>query len=274
MAAPETIPLVVTGAAGRMGRRLVAAVAADPKTTLCGATEMPGHPQIGADAGVLAGIGPLDVPLTEDLAKVLEKTRAVIDFTAPEATMRNIELCASRGVAMVIGTTGISGEQKALIEKHAQKVPVVFAPNMSVGVNLLFHLVEQTSRMLGPGYDIEIVEAHHRMKKDAPSGTALKLGEIAAAARGWPFPQTARLSREGMIGQRGEREIGIQTVRAGDIVGEHTVTFAAAGERIELVHRAHSRDTFVGGAVRAAKWLMDMSPGLYDMQDVLGIRPD
>lgn len=267
----DTIPVTVVGAAGRMGRKLVAAVCGDPGTSLAGAVETPDHPGQGADAGLLAGVGALDVKVTASLPALLEKTGVVIDFTVPASTLKTIEACAKRGVPVVTGTTGLSDEQKEEVGKLARKIPVVLAPNMSVGVNLLFHLVELAAGMLGPGFDIEIVEAHHRLKKDAPSGTALRLLEVAARARDWKASDSARFCREGMIGQRPEREIGVQTVRAGDIVGDHTVIMAGAGERIELTHRAHSRDNFAAGAVRAVHWIVGRDPGLFDMQDVLGL---
>jgi 4-hydroxy-tetrahydrodipicolinate reductase len=263
--------VAVAGAAGRVGKALVAAVRAEPGLRLAGALEAPGHPSLGQDAGMLAGIGELRVPITADLAPLLASVRVVIDFTAPAATIKNLEACAAAGVAMVIGTTGLSPAQKEEVKRQAGRIPVVFAPNMSVGVNLLFHLVREAARILGPSFDIEIVEAHHRLKKDAPSGTALRLAEVAAAGRGFTLAESARYCREGIIGERPDKEIGVQTLRGGDIVGDHTVLFAGPGERVEFIHRAHSRETFARGAARAAIWITGREPGLYDMQDVLGL---
>jgi len=265
------IPVVVTGAAGRMGRRLVAAVMEDPDTALAGATEAPGHPSLGMDAGELAGQGRAGVSLVQELPPLLERARVVIDFTSPQATEVHARECARAGTAIVIGTTGMSGDQLNTIKELSSAFPCVMAPNMSTGVNLMFHLVREAAAALGDGFDIEIVETHHRMKKDAPSGTALGLGRYAAEGRGWSFQQTARFCREGNIGERPDKEIGIQSLRAGDIIGEHTVIFAGQGERIELVHKAHTRDTFARGAVRAAKWAADKPPGSYHMMDVLGL---
>ncbi len=270
MASP--LKVAVAGAAGRMGKRLVAAVAEDPRAELCAAIEAPGHPDISKDAGANAGIGELGVQVTPDFEKALEGAGAVIDFTSPQASMSHLQTCAQKNVPAVIGTTGLSSEQKERAEELAQNVPCVLAPNMGTGVNLLFHLVERAAGILGPGFDIEVVESHHRMKKDAPSGTALRLAELAAKARGWTLEEAGRFSRHGATGERPDKEIGVQTVRAGDIVGEHTVIFAGPGERIEITHRAGSRDIFAKGAVRAALWVVDKRPGLYDMQDVLGLR--
>jgi 4-hydroxy-tetrahydrodipicolinate reductase len=264
------VGVVVAGSAGRMGKKLVAAVAEDQGLKLSGALEAPGHPALGRDAGLVAGLGPLKVPITSDLAPLLQGARAVIDFTAADAAIKHLELCAGKGVAMVIGVTGLSERQRSKAKRLAKKIPVVLAPNMSAGVNLLFYLVEKAAAILGPEFDIEVVEAHHRLKKDAPSGTALRLAEAAAKGRGWKS-NTFKYCRQGLIGARPDREIGVQTVRGGDIVGEHTVMLAGPGERVELIHRAQSRDTFARGAARAVHWLMGRPPGLYDMQDVLGL---
>lgn len=266
------IGVIVTGAAGRMGRMLVTAVEAEPGEKLVGAVELPGHPALGQDAGALAGIAGQGVPITDNLAALLQPGRVLIDFTAPAATLANLKACAAAGTAAVVGTTDITPEQKEEVRALAARVPVVLAPNMSMGMNLLFHLVKEAARILGDGFDIEVVEAHHRLKKDAPSGTALRLAEVAAEGRGWSLQETGRYCREGIIGERPDREIGVQTVRGGDIVGDHTILFAGTGERVEIVHRAHSRETFARGAARAVKWVAKMPPGMYDMQDVLGLR--
>jgi 4-hydroxy-tetrahydrodipicolinate reductase len=265
-------PVVVVGAAGRMGRYLVAAVKAHAGLDLAGAIEAPGHPELGRDAGELAGVGALGVKLQADLAPLLGPGIVVIEFTAPAATVDHLRACLAAGAAMVIGTTGLSAEHKREVAAAGRKIPIVIAPNMSMGVNLLFHLLATAARITAADFDIEIVEAHHHLKKDAPSGTALKLAEIAAAARGWDLADTAKYCREGMIGARPQREIGIQTVRAGDIVGDHTVIIAGPGERIELTHRAHSREPLAQGAARAAAWIAGRAAGTYDMQDVLGLK--
>jgi 4-hydroxy-tetrahydrodipicolinate reductase len=257
-----------------MSQRLVAAVAVDPEMKLVGATERAGHPALGKDAGLVAGVEELKVLIQEDLSALLKssKPEVVIDFTAPSATLAHVEACAKAKVAMVIGTTGFKPEERSRIAELARPIPCLLAPNMSVGVNLMFHLCRIAAKVLGEGFDIEVVEAHHRLKKDAPSGTAVRLGEILAEARGWKFKEVERTHREGMIGERPNQEIGMQTVRAGDIVGEHTVLFAGTGERLEIIHRATSRDTFARGAVRAGRWVVKQPAGLYSMQDLLGLN--
>ena len=241
--------------------------------TLVGATERAGHPALGKDAGLVAGIGELKVPIQDDLAGLLKSSKAqvVADFTSPAATLGHAEACAKAKCALVIGTTGLKPEERTRLEKIAKPIPVLLAPNMSVGVNLMFHLCRIAAQVLGEGFDIEVVEAHHRLKKDAPSGTAVRLGEILAEARGWKYPAAARFHREGLVGERPDREIGMQTIRGGDIVGEHTVYFAGAGERLEIIHRATSRDILARGAIRAAKWVVQQPAGLYSMQDLLGL---
>ncbi len=266
------VAVVVVGAAGRMGRFLVTAVTEADGQKLTGATESPGHPQLGQDAGLLAGVGELGVTIGADLKQLVGPETVVIDFTAPEPTIEHAKICAAAGAAIVIGTTGMSPAQKDVVTGLGDNFSCVMAPNMSVGVNLLFYLVEQASRITGESFDLEIVEAHHRLKKDAPSGTALRLAEAAATGRGWDLEETARYCREGIIGERPEREIGIQTVRAGDIVGDHAVIMAGDGERLELTHRAHSRVVFAQGAARAVTWIAKNGPGTYDMWDVLGLK--
>lgn len=266
------IKTVIVGAAGRMGRCLVSAVSADPDFELAGAVEAEGHPDLGKDAGAIAGMGTSGVEITLDLEPLLNNADVVIEFSSPSSTVIHADIAAGKKKAVVIGTTGLSDEEYGKIKSLASVAPILFAPNMSTGVNLMFHLAGKTAEMLGKDFDIEISETHHRLKKDAPSGTALRLGEVLARARGLDFPGDVRFHREGIIGERKRDEIGIQSLRAGDIVGEHTVLFAGPGERIEITHRAHSRDTFVHGALRAAKWLVGRKPGLYSMQDVLGIK--
>jgi 4-hydroxy-tetrahydrodipicolinate reductase len=267
------IRVVVTGAAGRMGGELVRAVSETDGFALVAATERTGEEAVGTDAGVAARRPPLEVPVLDSLEKALgHDCDVVIDFTSPAGSVTHALACAKHHVPIVIGTTGLAPDQRAAILACAREIPVVLAPNMSVGVNLLLKLVAEAARVLGDGYDPEIVELHHKRKKDAPSGTALALAEAVALVSGRDLKKDVRLARQGLIGERGERELGIQAVRGGDVVGEHTVYFFGAGERLELTHRATSRDQFARGAVRAAGWVVGKKPGLYDMQDVLGFR--
>ena len=266
------IQVVVTGAAGRMGGQIVRMVRATPGLSLAAALERPGFPA-GQDAGVAAGLGPIGVDIGTDLAAALARKPAVlVDFTHFEASAAAAEACARAGVAVVIGSTGFTPEARARVAEAARAVPVVLSPNMSVGVNVMFDLVRRAAAALGDAYDVEIVEMHHKLKKDAPSGTAVRLAEVAAEALGRDPRQDVRTERSGMIGERPPREIGVQTLRGGDVVGEHTVYFAGMGERVEITHRATSREQFARGAVRAARWVPGRAPGLYDMQDVLGLR--
>lgn len=262
----------IVGAAGRMGQMLVRAVTETEGATVAAAAERPRHEALGKDAGALAGLEPLEVEIGDDADAVFEAADAVIDFTTPEATVEHAGMAAREGTALVIGTTGLDGVQTKTIENAAGKVPVVFAPNMSLGVNLLFALTEQVARTLGDDFDIEIVEMHHKHKVDAPSGTALGLGRAAAKGRGVQLDRVAQMVREGHTGPRKRGDIGFATLRGGDVVGEHTVIFATEGERIELTHKAGSRAIFAKGAVRAALWAAGKKPGLYDMFDVLGLR--
>ncbi|HAS51334.1 MAG TPA: 4-hydroxy-tetrahydrodipicolinate reductase [Gammaproteobacteria bacterium] len=266
------IQVAITGAAGRMGRNLLDACQQMEAVRCSVASEYPGSPFIDSDAGEIAGIGRLNVPITADLMPLIDRFDALIDFTRPAATLNHLALCQAAGKAIIIGTTGLSAEQKLAIARAAECIPIVFAPNMSVGVNLCFKLLEMAAQVLSDDVDIEIIEAHHRHKIDAPSGTALAMGEIIAKALGRDLATCAVYGRQGVTGERHRSTIGFATVRAGDIVGEHTVLFADVGERIEITHRASSRMTFAKGAVRAAAWLVGRDPGLYDMQDVLGLR--
>lgn len=267
------IRITVQGAAGRMGRMLVAQVAANADMKLVGATEQEGCPLLGQDAGIVAGVGALGAPLTTDLEKCLSQSDTVIAFTAPDATMDMAQKAAAANVAMVIGTTGLTSEQKETLATLAGRgARIVFAPNMSVGVNLLFALSRQVARLLGDDYDIEVVEMHHNQKKDAPSGTAARLGEILAEARGLSYDKNVVHGRVGLPGARPKNEIGMHSLRGGDVVGDHTVIFATSGERIELTHKASSRETFAKGAIRAVRFLAEAKPGLYDMQDVLHLK--
>lgn len=265
--------VTVQGAAGRMGRMFVTQIVNDPETTLAGATEISGNPLIGQDAATVAGLPPCGVNITDDMEACLAKSDAVIVFTSPAATMELVPKAAKAGVAMVIGTTGLTDENKAQLAQAADNgAKIVFAPNMSVGVNLLFALCAKVARILDDSYDIEVVEMHHNQKKDAPSGTAERLGEILCEARGLSYAKDVRHGRFGMPGPRTKSEIGMHSLRGGDVVGDHTVIFAANGERIELTHKASSRETFAKGAMRAVKFLADAKSGMYDMQDVLGLK--
>lgn len=264
--------VAIIGAAGRMGTRLIHAVCETHGLTLSGAVERDGHPQLGMDAGLIAGAGNLGVPLTNDLDAAVAVADVLIDFTFPEVTLHNLTVCARHGKMLVSGSTGFTPEQKQQVEEFAKAIPVVLAPNMSVGVNACFKLLKEAAKILGDDFDVEVVELHHNKKKDSPSGTAVRMGEVVAESLGRDYNQVANYHREGMCGERTHAEIGMQTVRGGDIVGEHTVYFIGMGERIEISHRAMSRDMFARGAARACQWLQGQSPGLYDMQDVLGLR--
>lgn len=266
------INAVVAGAAGRMGGRIIQMIQKSAEIKLSGAFEKPGHSAIGKDVGEVVGLGKMGVELSEDIGKVIKDMDVLIDFTAPECTLNNIRFTAKTGKAMVIGTTGITGEEKKELDLLAQRIRCVMSPNMSVGVNVLFKVVRDLSRILGKDNDMEIIETHHRLKKDAPSGTAMHLAKILADSTGRNLETEAVYERKGYIGVRKDEEIGIQSLRAGDIVGEHTVIFAGTGERIEVTHRAHNRDNFARGALLAALWVVKQPNGLYDMQDVLELR--
>lgn len=263
---------IVAGAAGRMGGRIINMIHQSQEVTLSGAFEHPDHYCIGQDVGQVVGLGELGINVAASLKDVMSAGDVVIDFTAPEATLRNIKLASSKGLSMVIGTTGITGEMLDEVTELAKGIRCVMAPNMSVGVNVMFKMIEKMAKILGNDFDMEILEVHHRMKKDAPSGTAMKLAQVLASSVDRDLDKVGVYARKGMIGQRTDEEIGIQTWRAGDITGEHTVMFGGIGERMELIHRAHNRDNFARGAVRAASWVVNQAPGLYDMQDVLGLK--
>lgn len=264
--------IAVVGVAGRMGRMLVEAIAADDRCQLSAAIERPGSSLLGADAGELAGVGSLGVALTDNLAAAVDEFDVVINFTNPDLTMNNVKLCHQYGKGIVIGTTGLSEDQKQAMAKAAEEIPVVFASNMSVGVNLVFRLLETAARVLDQDADIEIIEAHHRNKVDAPSGTALSMGEIVAGAAGRDLKDCAVYGREGITGVRDHEAIGFSVVRAGDVIGDHTVLFACEGERVEITHKAGSRVIYARGALRAVRFLADKKAGLFDMQDVLGLN--
>ncbi len=266
------IRVVVAGAAGRMGGHIVRMIRAEQDLQVAGATERAGFAP-GLDAGVAAGLPAIGVPVVTDLDAALARgADAMVDFTSYEASVAHAEVCARRGVALVVGSTGFTPEARARMAEAAKRIPIVLSPNMSVGVNVLFALVREAARTLGDAYDVEIVEMHHKKKKDAPSGTAVRLAEVAAEALGRDPARDLAYARHGMIGERPAREIGVQTLRGGDVVGDHTVFFAGEGERLELTHRATSRDQFARGAVRALRWIVGKPAGLYDMADVLGLR--
>lgn len=266
------LKVVIAGVTGRMGQALLEGVFADEGLQLHGAIDRADSPRIGHDAGEQFGRA-TGVKISAEVGSALAGADVLIDFTRPEASMEYLAACKRAGVKLVLGTTGFSAEQKAQIAATAQKIAVVFAPNMSVGVTLLIDLVQAAARVLAEGYDVEIIEAHHRHKVDAPSGTALRLGEAAASALGRDLQSCAVYGREGVTGERDAGTIGFATVRGGDVVGDHTVLFAGIGERVELTHKASSRATFALGALRAAWFLADRQTGLYDMQDVLGLKP-
>jgi 4-hydroxy-tetrahydrodipicolinate reductase len=264
--------VAIVGVAGRMGSMLVRAVKEADNLQLGAATERAESEFIGQDAGTVAGVGILHVAIVERLDRVLEDFDVVIDFTAPQATLNHLAICRQAGKPMVIGTTGFSETQKQQLQDAAAEIGIVFAPNMSVGVNLCFKLLEIAAKVMGDEADIEVIEAHHRHKVDAPSGTALHMGEVIAQALGRDLRECAVYGRQGHTGPRDAKTIGFETIRAGDIVGEHSVWFALEGERVEIAHKASSRMNFARGAVRAADWIAQRGAGLFDMQDVLGLR--
>ncbi len=268
----DTISVAIVGAAGRMGRMLVHAVHAEADMSVSAAVEREGDPLVGVDAGTAAGIGEIGVTIGSSLERALAVSDACIDFTLPEPTVDHAGMCRAQRRAMVIGTTGLSRDQLAVVKEAASDIAIVHAPNMSVGVNLCFKLLDVAARALGDSVDIEIIEAHHRNKVDAPSGTAVRMGEILAGALDRNLADCAVYGREGHTGVRDRKTIGFETIRAGDIVSEHTVMFAGDGERIELTHRGTSRANFAAGAVRAVRWAVSQPSGLYDMQDIIGLR--
>ena len=263
--------LGINGAGGRMGKTLVQACVEDEQMQLGAAFEAPSADVLGRDAGEVSGMGKTGIIIHQDLEAHHPEFETLIDFTIPACTMRSLDVCLEHGKSMVIGTTGLDDRQKERLLEASQDISIVLAPNMSVGVNLCLKLLQVTADTLGEDYDIEIIEAHHRHKVDAPSGTALRMGEVVAERLGWKLADCAVFGRQGHTGERDGKTIGFETIRAGDIVGEHTVMFCGAGERVEVTHRASSRMNFAKGALRAAAWVADQGPGLFDMQDVLGI---
>jgi 4-hydroxy-tetrahydrodipicolinate reductase len=265
------IRFAIAGSAGRMGRTLIEAVLTAEDAELAAALEHPSSPFIGKDAGELIG-APCGVPVSADIDAALSKADCLIDFTRPEGTLEHLAVCRKRGVHLVIGTTGFSVEQRQAISDAASEIPIVFAPNMAVGVNAVFKLLDIAAKILNEGYDVEVIEAHHRHKVDAPSGTALRMGEVVAEALDRYLPECAVYGREGHTGERPATQIGFSTIRGGDIVGDHTVLFAGTGERIEITHKAASRVPYAQGAMRAARFMQGKKQGLFDMQDVLNLR--
>ncbi|HET7340113.1 MAG TPA: 4-hydroxy-tetrahydrodipicolinate reductase [Methylomirabilota bacterium] len=266
-----TAHLVIAGAAGRMGSRIVALARDSAGLTVAAALEAPGHPALGRDAGETAGGGRLGVTLADDATAAITRDRVLVEFSVPEATLAHLRLVAAAGARAVVGTTGFSAAQREEIAALGRRAPIMLAPNMSVAVTLAFRLLPIMARALGDDYDVEITEIHHRFKKDAPSGTALRMAEVVAEALGRDLRKVAVYGREGLPGERSPQEIAVMSLRSGDVVGEHTVSFGTLGERLELTHRAHSRDTFARGALRAARWISAQPPGLYSMADVLGL---
>jgi len=266
-----TANIIIGGAAGRMGMRIVALLGEAPGLRLAAALEAATHPSLGRDAGELAGAGRLGIPITGDPKAAIVQDRMLVEFSVPEASLEHLRLVAAAGARAVIGTTGFSPAQREEIAALARRAAILVAPNMSVAVTLAFKVLALMATALGDSYDVEITETHHRFKKDAPSGTAVRMAEVIAEALGRDLSQVGVYGRHGLPGERTDKEIGVMSLRSGDVVGEHTVSFGTLGERLELTHRAHSRDTFARGALRAARWMVGRPPGLYSMHDVLGI---
>ncbi len=267
------IKAIVCGVGGRMAGRMVHLIRETEDIQVVGGVERTDHPAIGKDLGEVVGLGQLGIQVSADLEQIIDQGDVVVDFTIAQAAVQHLRTVAAHGKAMVIGTTGLEKEQLEEVRQLAKKIPCFMAPNMSVGVNVMFKLLQDAARLLGDEYDVEIIEAHHRYKVDAPSGTAVKMAEILAEALHRNIDEVGVYGRpKGIIGQRKPHEIGIQTIRAGDIVGEHTTIFGGLGERLEITHRAQSRDNFGRGALRAIRWILRQKPGLYDMQDLLGLK--
>lgn len=266
------IKAVVTGAAGRMGSKIINLISSTEGIKVVGAIEASGHPIIGRDIGQVIGAGREKIVVCDNLNDYIDKADVVIDFTHHEASLNYLKIASEKGCAIVIGSTGFNSDELRHIKELSVKTRCVLSPNMSVGVNVMLKVLEYCAGILKDDYDVEIIEAHHNLKKDAPSGTALQMAKVIAEKLGRDSRESFVYARQGQIGERTKMEIGIQTIRAGDIVGEHTVIFAGVGERLEFIHRAHSRDNFAKGAIRAAQWIVHQKNGLYDMQDVLGLR--
>lgn len=266
------VKAIVTGAGGKMGSRVISLISAMEDIRVVGAIEVKGHPIIGRDLGHSLGLGRTGALVTDKLADCIDQADVVIDFTDHEASLNYLKIASEKNCSIVIGSTGFTDDELMVVRRLAEKTRCVLSPNMSVGVNVLLKALEACADILGDDYDVEIIEAHHHLKKDAPSGTAMQMAQVIAAKLGRDLSREAVYTRRGLIGERTKREIGIQTIRAGDIVGEHTVIFGGIGERLEFTHRAQSRDNFAKGAIRAAQWIVKQKNGLYDMQDVLGLR--
>lgn len=266
------VKAVVTGAAGRMGGKIISLICAADDIKVVGAVELAGHPIIGRDIGQGLGLGKTGIIACERLSDCIDQADVVIDFTNHEASLNYLKIASEKNRAIVVGSTGFTAGEMKEIKELAPKMRCVLTPNMSVGVNVMLKILEYCAEILKDDYDVEIIEAHHHLKKDAPSGTAMQMAKVIADKLGRDMEKSLVYSRRGLIGERTKKEIGIQTVRAGDIVGEHTVIFGGIGERLEFIHRAHSRDNFAKGAIRAALWIVNQKNGLYDMQDVLGLR--
>lgn len=265
------VNVLIKGAGGRMGSQLISLVIKDKHFRLAGAVEVPGHPFVGKDAGETVGLEKSGIQVSATLPSELETKTICIDFTVPESTLASLPWAEKNKIPLVIGTTGLTKAQLKMLNQASENIPVVYSPNMSIGINMMFKVLHDVALKLGWDYDMEIVELHHHLKKDAPSGTAIRMAEILAKAIDEKIENVAVYHREGIIGERRKKEIGIQSVRAGDIVGEHTVYFAGIGERLEITHKATSRDNFAKGALMAAAWVADRDPGLYDMEAVLGL---
>jgi 4-hydroxy-tetrahydrodipicolinate reductase len=263
--------IVLAGAAGRMGTRITALLHGADDLQLAAALEAPGHPAVGSDAGEVAGVGRLGVTIGDEAKAAITRDRVLVEFSVPDASLAHLRLVADAGARAVVGTTGFTAAQRQAVTALARRAAIMLAPNMSVGVTLALKVLADMARALGDEYDVEITETHHRFKKDAPSGTALAMAEAIAEALGRDLARDAVHGRQGLPGERSRREIGVFSLRSGDVVGEHTVSFGTLGERLELTHRAHSRDTFARGALRAVRWVATRPPGLYSMRDVLGI---
>lgn len=266
------IEICLVGACGRMGKRIATAISDSEDTKISGAVEYEGHPELGRDIGEAAGLDEAGVKVTQRLEDAIEGASVVIDFSLPDSVVRTAGVCHNLKVPLVTGVTGLDGDQTAVLQKAAKDIAVVLAPNMSVGVNLMFKVAGEVARVLGDDYDVEIFETHHRFKRDAPSGTARRLAEIIAESLGRDLDEVGCWGRHGITGERDRREIAVHSLRAGDVVGEHTAVFGTLGERFEITHRAHSRDTFARGSVVAARFAASAKPGMYDMQDVLGLK--
>jgi 4-hydroxy-tetrahydrodipicolinate reductase len=266
------VRVAVAGASGKMGGRLVHLVKQSDDIELAGGLERPGHPAIGKDLGEVVGLGMIEVPLVDDLNALLPKIDLLFEFTIPEASLEHLRLMANHGKAMVLGTTGFTAAQLAEVRSLAQRLPLFMAPNMSPAINVMYKLIADAARLLGADFDVEIVEAHHRYKVDAPSGTAARMAEVLAQTLDRDMEKVGVYGRKGIVGQRKDEEIAVLSIRAGDLTGDHTVMFGGIGERLEIIHRTQSRDAFGRGALRAARWIVHQKPGLYDMQDLLGLR--